>query len=61
MRWRKQVAGLAGVLLPGMPLVQERGIVYEADLGEDTLEAAAAAIESFDPGEGWTPVPAEGQ
>ena len=39
-------------------LVGERGVVYEADLGEDTLEAAAA-IESFDPGEGWMPVAAE--
>lgn len=37
-------------------LVGERGVVYQADLGEDTL-AAATAIESFDPGEGWTPVP----
>jgi hypothetical protein len=36
-------------------LVGERGVVYEADLGEDTLEEAAA-IESFDPGDGWTPV-----
>ena len=32
-------------------LVGERGVVYEADLGEDTL-AAAAAIDSFDPGRG---------
>ena len=38
-------------------LVGERGVVYEADLGEDTL-AKANAIEAFDPGEGWTPVPA---
>jgi hypothetical protein len=36
-------------------MVGESGVVYEADLGEDTL-AVAAAIESFDPGEGWTPV-----
>jgi DUF2950 family protein len=36
-------------------IVGEAGVVYEADLGEDTL-AAAAAIDSFDPGEGWTPV-----
>jgi len=33
-------------------LVGERGVVYEADLGEDTLEVAAA-IDSFDPGDGW--------
>lgn len=37
-------------------LVAEAGQVYEADLGPDTLERAAA-IDSFDPGEGWTPVP----
>lgn len=30
----------------------ENGIVYEADLGEDTL-AAAAAIEAFDPADDW--------
>ena len=36
-------------------MVGENGVVYEADLGEDTL-AAAAAITSFDPGEGWKPV-----
>jgi hypothetical protein len=36
-------------------MVGEAGIVYEADLGEDTLEVAGA-IDSFDPGEGWTPV-----
>jgi hypothetical protein len=36
-------------------MVGENGVVYEADLGEDTLEAAVA-IDSFDPGEGWAPV-----
>jgi hypothetical protein len=36
-------------------MVGEAGVVYEADLGEDTL-AAAALIETFDPGEGWSPV-----
>lgn len=41
-------------------LVGERGVVYEADLGDDTL-AVAGAIDAFDPGDGWTPVPAEGQ
>jgi hypothetical protein len=35
--------------------VNQRGIVYEADLGEDTT-AAAAAITAYDPGEGWEPV-----
>ena len=36
-------------------MVGENGIVYEADLGEDTLEAALA-IEVFDPLEPWSPV-----
>ncbi len=36
-------------------MVGEAGVVYEADLGDDTL-AIAGAIESFDPGEGWSPV-----
>ena len=36
-------------------MVGEAGVVYEADLGEDTL-AVAGAIDSFDPGEGWAPV-----
>ena len=63
-----QVAGhmLAGHALLAFPsaygdtgimsfMVGEAGVVYEADLGEDTL-AVAGAIESFDPGEGWAPV-----
>jgi hypothetical protein len=41
-------------------MVGERGVVYEADLGEDTLEAAAA-IDSFDPGEGWEVVTEEAE
>lgn len=36
-------------------MVGENGIVYEADLGENTLEAAAA-INRFNPGKGWAPV-----
>lgn len=36
-------------------MVGESGVVYEADLGEDTL-AVGGAIERFDPGEGWSPV-----
>lgn len=36
-------------------LVGENGIVYEADLGDDTIDAASA-IESFDPGDDWKPV-----
>lgn len=35
--------------------VDQRGMVYESDLGEDT-ETAAAAITAYDPGEGWEPV-----
>ncbi|WP_181164628.1 DUF2950 domain-containing protein [Amaricoccus solimangrovi] len=37
-------------------MVGERGVVYEADLGPDTL-AVASGIDAFDPGPGWTPVP----
>jgi hypothetical protein len=36
-------------------MIGENGIVYEADLGPDTL-AAGNAIASFNPGAGWTPV-----
>ncbi len=36
-------------------MVGENGIIYEADLGEDTL-ARALEIEVFDPGEDWEPV-----
>ncbi|HET9069964.1 MAG TPA: DUF2950 domain-containing protein [Amaricoccus sp.] len=36
-------------------MVGEAGIIYEADLGEETLDVAGA-IDSFDPGEGWSPV-----
>jgi hypothetical protein len=35
--------------------VNQRGIVYEADLGPDT-DQAAAAIEAFSLGNGWSPV-----
>jgi hypothetical protein len=41
-------------------MVGEAGIVYEADLGEDTL-AVADAIDSFDPGEGWSVVEETGE
>ena len=34
--------------------VNQRGLVYERDLGEDTA-AQAAAIEAYDPGQGWQP------
>lgn len=36
-------------------LVNQDGVVYEADLGDDTA-TKAAAIAKFDPGEGWTAV-----
>ena len=36
-------------------MVNEAGTVYEADLGDDSL-TVAAAIDSFDPGDGWSPV-----
>jgi hypothetical protein len=36
-------------------LVGEAGLVYQADLGEETLEVAGA-IESFNPDENWEPV-----
>ncbi|MFZ0097638.1 MAG: DUF2950 domain-containing protein [Gemmobacter sp.] len=36
-------------------MVGENGVVYEADLGEDTL-AIAAAIDSFNPDDAWAPV-----
>lgn len=57
------VAGHALLAYPADPgvtgvtsfMVGENGVVYEAYLGENTLEVAGA-IESFDPGEGWTPV-----
>lgn len=39
-------------------MVAENGIVYEADLGADTV-AIADTIDTFDPDEEWTPVTAE--
>jgi hypothetical protein len=35
--------------------VNQRGMVYQADLGEETADAAASA-DAYDPGEGWKPV-----
>ena len=57
---------LAGHALIGFPavygetgvntfLVAENGIVYQADLGPDTVELADA-IDSFEPGPDWQPV-----
>jgi hypothetical protein len=37
-------------------MVGEAGVVYEADLGEET-PTLAGAIDSFDPAEGWSAVP----
>ena len=37
-------------------IVNQDGIVYQANLGEDTVDIARA-LESFDPGEGWSRVP----
>jgi hypothetical protein len=34
--------------------VNQRGLVYERDLGEDTA-TLAPAIKAYDPGEGWLP------
>jgi hypothetical protein len=34
--------------------VSQRGVVYQADLGEETA-AAAAAIDAYNPGDGWEP------
>ena len=36
-------------------MVGEAGVIYEADLGEDTL-SVAGAIDVFDPGEAWSQV-----
>lgn len=60
------VAGFAALAYPAAYgesgvmsfIVGPAGVIYEKDLGEDTL-AAAAAIESFDPGEGWEPLAEE--
>jgi hypothetical protein len=40
-------------------IVGENDVVYERDLGEDTL-ALATAIDAFDPDDGWQPVAASG-
>lgn len=57
------VAGYGVLAYPADPgntgvmsfMVGENGVVYEANLGDATLETAAA-IDSFNPGEGWSPV-----
>jgi hypothetical protein len=60
------VAGHAILAFPAEPgetgvmsfLVGENGIVYEADLGENTLQVAGA-LKTFDPDEVWHPVGTE--
>ena len=60
------VAGHAILAFPAEPgetgvmsfLVGENGIVYEADLGENTLQIAGA-LQTFDPDEVWHPVGTE--
>ena len=57
------VAGHALLAYPAAPgetgimsfMVSEAGVVYQADLGPDTLKSAGA-IDMFDPGPDWTPV-----
>ncbi len=36
-------------------MVGKNGVILEADLGENTIDVANA-VESFDPGEEWSPV-----
>jgi len=40
-------------------MIGENGVLYEADLGEETLEVAAG-IEAFDPDERWSAVAGDG-
>lgn len=57
------VAGYGVLAYPADPgntgvmsfMVGENGVVYEADLGDATLETAGA-IDAFNPGEGWSKV-----
>jgi hypothetical protein len=57
------VAGYALVAWPAEPgqsgvmtsIVNQDGVVHQRDLGKDGA-SIAAAMTSFDPGEGWAPV-----
>ena len=40
-------------------MVNQDGVVWQRDLGADTAQAAAA-IEQFNPDNGWTPLVPEG-
>jgi hypothetical protein len=59
----QMVAGFAALAWPAQYgetgimtfLVNQDGVIYQRDLGEDT-ENAVASIRRFDPGNGWTPV-----
>ena len=58
-----QVAGFGAIAWPGVYgdtgvktfVINQDGVIYEADLGPES-EAKAAAITKFDPGEGWVAV-----
>ena len=62
----RMIGGFAAVAYPARYansgvmtfIVNHDGVVYERDLGPDTAKRAAA-ITSFDPGEGWKPVKPE--
>jgi hypothetical protein len=57
------VAGYGLIAWPAAPgdsgvmsfIVNQDGVVYQRDLGKDGA-SIGAAMTSFDPGEGWTPV-----
>jgi len=57
------VGGHAMLAFPAAPgesgimsfLIGENGVLYEADLGDDTL-AVASSIDAYNPGDPWTPV-----
>ena len=40
-------------------IVNQQGVVWQRDLGDDTARLAAA-IDSFDPDTAWTPIAPEG-
>ena len=58
-----QVAGFGAIAWPAVYgdtgvmtfIINQDGVIYEADLGPES-EAKAAAITKFDPGEGWVAV-----
>ena len=62
----RMIAGFAMVAYPADHgdsgvmtfIVNHNGMVYERDLGPDTLKLASA-MKSFDPGKGWKPVKPE--